>query len=78
MFVGETEERAGSERTRAAMRNMDGGGWAAQAVGRVGQRGESKADEKANWSNYYSIKSQPWESKVLHLNSAGERDGAIC
>lgn len=60
------------------MRKMEGGGWSAQAVNPVGQGEESKAEERANWSSYYLIKSQPWESKVLHLNTAVERDGEIC
>lgn len=60
---GDTERRAGSARTCAAMRNMDRGGWSAQAVSRVGQGEGSKPEERANWSNYYLIKSQPWESR---------------
>lgn len=60
---GDTDRRTGSARTWAAMRKTEVGRWSAQAVCQVGQGEESKAEERANWSNYYLIKSQPWESR---------------
>lgn len=77
---GDTEGRAGGARTCASMRNVDRGVWSAQVVNQAGQGEESKPEERANLSNYYLVKSQPWESwdKVLQLNSTGKSDGAIC
>lgn len=63
MLGGDTERSAGRTRTCTAMRNMDGRGCSAQAVGQVGQGEESRPEEKADWNNYYLDKSQSWESQ---------------
>lgn len=63
MLSEDTERSSGSAGTGTAMRNTNGGGCSAQAVGWVGQGEECRPEEKADWSNYYLDKLQFWESQ---------------
>lgn len=79
------EERLGGDTGRsqavpgpAQQWNMDGGGCSAQAAGQVGQREDLKKRQTeaiTTWTKYNPGKDK---SKILHLNPAGKKDGAIC